>query len=196
MIYFTSDLHFGHDKEFIYKPRGFNSIEEHDETIINNWNSIVGVDDVVYVLGDIMLGDNTEGLKKLDKLNGNIRIISGNHDTDNRIKLYKRLFFNVNFLGFTDKNLFFNVSFLGFADRIKYKKYMFILSHYPTIVANKNEDKKIWNLHGHTHSKDIFSSIPHCYNISLDAHNNKPISIDKIIEDIKEFQNTKKEVVK
>ena len=36
MIYFTSDLHFGDDKGFIYKPRGFNSIEDHDNTIIEN----------------------------------------------------------------------------------------------------------------------------------------------------------------
>ena len=37
-IWFTSDLHFCHDKEFLYKPRGFNSIEEHDTAIIQNWN--------------------------------------------------------------------------------------------------------------------------------------------------------------
>lgn len=36
MIYFTSDLHFGHDKDFIYKSRGFNSIGDHDNTIIEN----------------------------------------------------------------------------------------------------------------------------------------------------------------
>lgn len=36
MIYLTSDLHFGHNKEFLYKPRGFNSIEAHDEQIIKN----------------------------------------------------------------------------------------------------------------------------------------------------------------
>lgn len=35
-IWFTSDLHFGHNKSFLYEPRGFNSIEEHDATIIKN----------------------------------------------------------------------------------------------------------------------------------------------------------------
>ena len=33
-IYLTSDLHFNHNKEFLYEPRGFNSPEEHDEEII------------------------------------------------------------------------------------------------------------------------------------------------------------------
>ena len=55
-IFLTSDLHFGHNKEFIYKVRGFNSIEEMNEAIIERWNSVVNNDDDVYVLGDLMLG--------------------------------------------------------------------------------------------------------------------------------------------
>ena len=70
MIYFTSDLHFGHDKDFIYKSRGFNSIEDHDNTIIENWNNIVTEDDDIYVLGDLMLGDKEYGLNCLKRLKG------------------------------------------------------------------------------------------------------------------------------
>ena len=40
-IWFTSDPHFGHQKEFLWGPRGFNSSLEHDEAIIQNWNSVV-----------------------------------------------------------------------------------------------------------------------------------------------------------
>ncbi len=69
-IWFTSDLHFGHNKEFLYKPRGFNSIEEHDETIINNFNSVVSNDDEVFILGDLMLVNNDNGIECLKKLNG------------------------------------------------------------------------------------------------------------------------------
>ena len=39
MIYFTSDTHFGHDRAFIYKPRGFDSLEEMENKIIENWMS-------------------------------------------------------------------------------------------------------------------------------------------------------------
>jgi calcineurin-like phosphoesterase family protein len=35
-IWFTSDTHFGHQKEFIWGPRGFKSSKEHDEAIICN----------------------------------------------------------------------------------------------------------------------------------------------------------------
>ena len=44
-IWFTSDMHFGHQKSFLWEPRGFNSSEEHDKQIIKNWNSVVGNDD-------------------------------------------------------------------------------------------------------------------------------------------------------
>ena len=60
-IWFTSDTHFGHDKEFLYGPRGFASIGQHDWEIIRNWNSVVGPDDEVYHLGDMMLIDNEKG---------------------------------------------------------------------------------------------------------------------------------------
>ena len=40
-IWITSDLHFGHDREFIWKARGFNSIEEMNETIIQKWKIFI-----------------------------------------------------------------------------------------------------------------------------------------------------------
>lgn len=40
-IWVTSDLHIGHNKEFVYKERGFQSIEEHDSALLSNWNELV-----------------------------------------------------------------------------------------------------------------------------------------------------------
>ena len=46
--------------------------------------------------------------------------------------------------------------------------------------------QRILNLFGHTHSKEKFyQDNPTMYNVALDAHNNTPVSIDQIIEDIK-----------
>ena len=84
-IWITSDLHFGHQREFLYEPRGFTSIYDHDEEIIKNWNSVVDIDDDVYILGDIMLNDNEYGIKLFKRLKGKIHIIRGNHDTDARM---------------------------------------------------------------------------------------------------------------
>lgn len=48
MIYFISDFHFNHNKSFIYETRGFQTIEEMNQTLINNYNEIVTDEDKVY----------------------------------------------------------------------------------------------------------------------------------------------------
>ena len=81
MIYLSSDFHFGHQKSFIYEPRGFSSIEEHDKKIIENWNSIVNPEDEVYCLGDC--GDRgPDGYRIMTEVLGtsNITYLKGNHE--------------------------------------------------------------------------------------------------------------------
>lgn len=175
-IFFISDLHFYHDREFIYKPRGFSSAEENVEAIISNWNNIVSEEDTVYVLGDLMLNDNKKGLEALKQLKGNIKIVLGNHDTNARIALYNSLP---------------NVEILGFAVTIKYKKQSFYLSHYPTITSNFNKSTNIkehlLNLYGHTHQKTKFyQDMPFMYCVCADAHNCRPVEIEEVFADIKE----------
>ena len=179
-VWFTSDTHFGHQKDFLYEPRGFASSEEHDAAIIENWNSIIGPDDEVYHLGDVMLGDNEHGIKCLEQLNGRIHILIGNHDTDTRIQLYRQCK---------------NVVSIDYALRKKFGKYHVWLSHYPTITANYDADKP-WakhmvNIYGHTHQQSKFySDNPYMYCVCLDAHDNKPVSLEQIVEDVKEKKIT------
>ena len=59
------------------------SIEEHDQKLIDNWNSVVGKRDVVWLLGDIG-HDKPRGYLKgfvVAQLQGTIKVIGGNHDT-------------------------------------------------------------------------------------------------------------------
>lgn len=171
-IFLTSDLHFGHDREFLYGPRGFSEISTHDETVIAEWNSIVGPEDDVYILGDLMLNDNEHGIECIKRLNGHLHIIYGNHDTDNRRKFYDEL-------GIVH----------GWADVIKYKKYRFYLSHFPTYTGNLEAESLhqcLINLYGHTHQKsNFFEDRPYMYHVGLDSHNNRPVLLDDIIEDIR-----------
>ena len=57
MIYFSSDTHFGHNREFVWKARGFKSVEEMNEAIVRNFNSLITEDDDLYLLGDVIMGD-------------------------------------------------------------------------------------------------------------------------------------------
>lgn len=181
MEWFCSDLHFCHNKDFIYKTRGFDSIDEHDRTIVHNWNSVVNSDDDVYLLGDLMLNDNDRGSELLNKLNGQFKlIILGNHDTISRKELYKDIMRNHN----DDSSCH-----IYEAKTINLGKWRFYLSHYPTITANFNDDKKhlpLVNLFGHTHSFDKFyNNNPYMYNVSLEAHNMFPVNLEQIKEDIR-----------
>ena len=181
MIYFTSDLHFCHDRDFIYKSRGFDSVQEMNDAIIRNWNSIVTSEDTVYVLGDIMLKDNENGLKCWEQLKGKKYVILGNHDTNPRVECYRNS---------PDTEI------LGYAIPFKYGKYHFYLSHYPSLTANYDQDDplpmRVINLCGHTHTPDRFSDMDKglIYHVELDTHDNKPVSIEKIIEDIKKSIET------
>lgn len=176
MIYFTSDLHIGHNKDFVYAVRGCESIEQMEARIIINWNNIIKPEDTVYILGDLMLRDTEHGIWVVNQLNGKKVIIAGNHDTDTRLELYKEKIQNL--------------EFIAYAHQIKYGKGIFYLSHYPTLT-NNFDDQKAWakhliNLFGHTHQTEKFyNDNPYMYNVGMDAHGLTPVSIDQIIEDIK-----------
>lgn len=178
MIYITSDLHLGHNKDFLFGPRGFSNIDEHDKAIVENWNSLILPEDDVYVLGDLMLNDNEKGISLIKQLNGNLHVILGNHDTDARIALYKQC-----------ENIVETV----FAARLKYKKYCLFLTHYPCLCGNNGEDDKplyykAINLCGHSHTKERWQDwdkglIYHC---ELDAHENRPVLLDTVIDEVHE----------
>ena len=148
---------------------------DHDAAVIKNWNSVVGPDDIVYHLGDVMLGDNTYGMNCLRQLNGTIYIIPGNHDTSTRIKLYKTLP---------------NVEVLNLAEMIRHKKYNFYLSHHPTMTSNLEKAPflrmHLINLFGHTHqNKQFYQDIPFMFHVGMDSNNCTPVLLDDAIEMMK-----------
>ena len=179
-IFFCSDLHFCHNQSFLYEPRGFSSVEEMNEKIIENWNKIVPKNGITYCLGDIMLNDNKKGIECFNRLNGEIFVIFGNHDSDNR------------------KNLLAAEcpSFRGgwYAYLIKHGKISIYLSHYPTLTANFDEkyfSQHVTNLHGHTHQQTNFlqPDNPFMYHVGMDSHNCTPVHIDEIMTDIRQRWN-------
>ena len=172
-IWFSSDLHFNHNKDFIYKPRGFNNIFEMNKTIIKNFNSIIKPEDDLYLLGDIFLGDLSAGISLFNQLPGKIHLIWGNHCTNNRKEAMSKCH-NV-------------VEVIGYATIIKYNKIHFYLSHFPTCTTNFDDYQKPLKqrticLAGHTHSKEKFEPCG-SYNVAVDAHNCFPVSIEQIIKD-------------
>lgn len=86
-VFFTSDHHFGHTNIIKFEPlnrideRGvmFESVEQMDEYLIERWNEVVGVDDLVYHLGDMSYKQET--LRAVvPRLHGRKILVCGNHD--------------------------------------------------------------------------------------------------------------------
>ncbi len=79
-VAFTSDLHLGHDKDFIYEARGFATIEQHDEAILTLLHSLEC--DLLILVGDIMMGTNKVARIRefVDSLPCDVLLIAGNHD--------------------------------------------------------------------------------------------------------------------
>ena len=80
-VFFTGDLHFGHENVIAFDDRPFKSVEEMDAELIKRWNAKVGKDDLVYVLGDMIWKTrNDDAPAVIKSLNGQIILIKGNHD--------------------------------------------------------------------------------------------------------------------
>ena len=152
MIFFISDLHFGHRNICKYRP--FKTPAEHDEYIIQQWNSVVRKKRChVWVLGDMCIHNKAYDMDQLiSRLNGNINLITGNHC---HMPYYNHNKINV---------------MTGI-----YKKYGYWLSHCPIHPVELRGKR---NIHGHVHNKTLPD--PRYINVCVENINYTPISLDQI----------------
>ncbi|WP_010623314.1 metallophosphoesterase family protein [Paucilactobacillus suebicus] len=150
MRFVTADTHFFH-KDLLgisdFAPRPFLTVEDMNQCIIDSWNDRVKPSDTVYHLGDIALyftkpaqKSNLAVLEVLNKLNGNLVLVKGNHDNRD---LFKFLDKNNYLLNGKPKFEFHDVGVL-----IKYDHRQYYMTHYPMMLGIA---PKIINLHGHIH---------------------------------------------
>lgn len=121
MDFFISDLHFGHDALLRLERSQFNSIEEHDQFIIDSINRLVKKTDRLYILGDI------GNLEKCRQINARKILVVGNHDK-RPIKEFESVFAEV-------------------YDHPVYLKENIVLSHIP-IQVNEGTLNVHGHLHG------------------------------------------------
>ena len=167
-IWLMSDLHIGHDRDFLWAKRGFPNVQEHNETILNNIKTCVGENDEFYILGDLTLGDLDAAANYLRQIPGHVHVILGNHDTERRIEFYQSLGWDVQF-----------------STVIRWDKYRFYLSHYPTNTSNPGEEYlslATINIYGHTHQSEAWeATAPFSYCVCPEANYNRPIEISNLI---------------
>ena len=140
----TSNLHFGREK-LAYK-KGFNSVNEMNQIIIDNWNNQIGYKDNVYILGNIAW--SYADVQNLLLLNGNLKIIAGQNDQ--AIKEFKN-----------DKPEFERITILNNQiEYIKHSDFNFILSYWPLFEWLKNNNKKNVHLYGYELNNKKIKEMP------------------------------------
>lgn len=169
--FFTSDTHFYHANIIRFCNRPFNDVEQMNETLIANWNRVVQPEDTVFHLGDFCLGGSAEWTKILNRLNGKIYLILGNHDIKNIRQGYMRRFEEV-----------------AMQMRIEIGKQSIYLNHYP-FLSYGGAYRGVWQLFGHVHSSPNSTGedtprlnmlFPTQYDVGVDNNDFTPVSYEEV----------------
>ncbi|MDE6294156.1 MAG: metallophosphoesterase family protein [Clostridiales bacterium] len=190
MVYFISDLHFGHQKCIDYGGRPFSCVDEMDEALIANWNRRVKSGDTVYVMGDLVW-ESCDPLKYIRRLNGKKILIAGNHD----FKWLKRQ-------GMATEGKDGNVEFRDYFEYFnKIAQYVEIvidgvritLCHYPMLEWRASRKFGSFLIHGHIHNSPDRKYVPiwllpHALNAGVDVNGFVPVTFDELIENNERYK--------
>lgn len=140
----------------------FDTVEQMNDCMIENWNSVVKQGDIVYHLGDVFMGDK-EGFKTLwPKLHGSKRLIVGNHD-------------DIKFL--SSGSFFKKVAMWRM-----FSEFGLLMSHVPlhesSMWRGKDTEKQMINVHGHIHQNPSPEGPYKC--VCVEQTNYTPVNIEQL----------------
>lgn len=167
-IFFTSDTHFDDSYSLAYFNRPFQSVEEMNATLVENWNRVVAKNDTVYHLGDFTLEEIDHFMKCVKQLNGNIKILPGSHD-DPWLK---------DFLPSYRVHVLAPLISLEFPGLIsKQDPQVIVLCHYAMQVWDRSQHGS-WHLFGHSHGK--LKGIGLSFDVGVDCTEFTPLSLERV----------------
>ncbi|MEL6978485.1 MAG: metallophosphoesterase [Pseudomonadota bacterium] len=159
-VFFTADSHFGHKGILRLSARPFPDVEAMDEAMVEAWNAAVGASDLVYHLGDFCFRGSKPAAKVLARLNGEIVLLRGNHDSENTVKLPR----------------WRSVHDLL---EITVERTRLVLCHYP-LLEWPGAFKGAVHLHGHTHG-----AVPpnrQRMDVGVDVWGYRPVRLEDILK--------------
>jgi len=170
-VYFIGDTHFDHKNIIRYCHRPFSSVTEMNNTIKNNWNGMVGDNDIVYFLGDWAFGWRHKPAKYWERqLKGIIVSIRGSHDREAG-----------------------DMQFRDF-EELHVNGYDFLLIHSPDPDDKHQTEKQKqklqnwhgWIIHGHKHNNDLkdypfINGERRTINVSVELIGYRPLNIDRLL---------------
>ena len=172
----SSDLHFWHRNVIKYCNRPYGSVEEMNEGIIENFNSVIAPDDNLYLLGDISFSSGKLAAEMLSRMNGNKHLIIGNHDA----KIIKDLRFLEELSSFS----YYKEKKIGGAN--------VVMMHYPIHSWNRKHYGSI-HLFGHLHGNPIDLGSGRYKDVGVDTNNMMPYNLDTLVEEMLRWDYKHKE---
>lgn len=152
-LWFTSDTHYNHSNIVSATTqwtdpvtcREFTSLEQMNNTLVNNINEKVEQDDILFHLGDWSFG----GFEQIQKFRNqiickNVHIITGNHD--HHIERNKEGIQSI----FSSVNKYLELTVKWDGGILWSDEKSFVLMHYP-IASWNNMARGAIHLHGHVH---------------------------------------------
>lgn len=175
--YFVSDTHFFHANILKYCNRPFANVDEMNRVMVENWNRVVGKNDIVYHLGDFAFADHQKTCSILDKLNGSITLILGNHD---RLQSWQSIQKSQRESGRKSVQIQHGQFEVRIPDNDANRgSQSIVLSHYAMRTWNKAH-YKAWQLYGHSHGTLPEDPNSLSFDVGVDCWNYTPVSYAQV----------------
>lgn len=153
-VYWVSDTHLNHNRDFVYEARGHKSSQEHTDFVIKRINDTVRWNDILIHCGDFCLNTDEQGLESLlGRIQcQNIYMLWGNHNNP-LWKIYRREvvkwakeYTTLYEAGGNPDEIeiypwkYKSITFLGNYAEISVDGHYFVACHYPVHVWNYLKD--------------------------------------------------------
>lgn len=169
MEWFTSDLHFGHKNILQFTNRPAETVDEMDQWIIDQWNSVVDERDDVYIVGDFSFHKSARTRDIIHELNGKLHLILGNHDKHLKAAILAQ-FMSV------DKMHTVKIPDPEAHQGIQ----RIVLCHYAMRVWDHSH-RGAWHLYGHSHGTLADDPNSKSFDVGIECHG-RPINYAEVKE--------------
>lgn len=188
-VFFISDSHYSHSNicsattNWVNPPtlRHFKSLDAMNDAIVDNINSVVGEDDILFHLGDWSFGGFDKIAQFRNRLHcKNIHLILGNHDhhIERDKEGIRELFASVKHYS--------RLTVVRPINKNSNTKYRFVLFHFPMASWDGMNDGII-HLHGHTHLNKMDRMGNGRYmDVGLEGNELYPIQMEVVCELLKD----------
>lgn len=180
----TSDLHLGHRNVIQYCPesRGhFNSVDEMNETIVTNINSMVSDNDTLYILGDIAFMAPGKACDYLKRINGEKVVVWGNHDR--KLRASSEFASQKGLMGVK-----FDADYVSRHFEVDGYKSGVVMMHFP-IYSFEGQLNGGAHVHGHCHSvrarRNTFGDKRRVQDIGMDTNFMMPYNLEDVIREMR-----------